>query len=179
VNHTGPIDPALIAAWHRALAAWAGQGRLARAAAIALDLPADHPGLGRLEQKLAAGDFADLPPIRDLDWEAMEGIPCAYLEQERLILINRDWLEDALEEQVIAVLSEQLGHHLDALFNSQDTAGDEGELFLECLRGDPSEELIAALRSRGDAVTLQLDGALVAVEESGAGAHCLDPRDLD
>ena len=59
------------------------------------------------------------------------------MEQQRLVLIDRGWLEDALEEKVIAVLSAQLGHHLDALFNASDIPGDEGELFLECLRGDP------------------------------------------
>lgn len=178
MNHTGPIEPALIDSWHRALATWARQGRLARAAMTALGLSADHPGLGRFLERLAADDFADLPQIRGLDWDAMEGIPCAYVEQQRLILINRDWLEDALEEQVIAVLSEQLGHHLDALFNASDTPGDEGELFLECLRGDPSSQRIATLRNGDDAATLELDGTVVAIEESGAGAHCLDPRDL-
>jgi hypothetical protein len=71
------------------------------------------------------------------DWDAPEDIPCASVEQQRLILIHRDRLEDALEEQPIAELSEQLAHPLAALINAGETPGDVRELLLACLRGDP------------------------------------------
>lgn len=172
------INPEHLNTWHRQLADWAGNGRLLRAAQTALGLPAEHPGLESFIRSIGSGDFSNLPEIRLLDWDAMDGIPCAYCERSRQILLNQDWIENALEEQVVAVLSEQLGHHLDALFNETDTPGDEGELFLECLRQEPSSELIESLRHASDHTTLTLDGETIEIEESGAGAHCLDLRDL-
>lgn len=85
-----------------------------------------------------------------LDWEDREGSACAYAPERRMILINRDWLEDALAEQVVAVLTEQLGHHLDVLFNSVDTPGGEGARFLECLGAGESSKTLFALGCEED-----------------------------
>lgn len=170
---------ALISGWQQQLTVWARSGRLSRAAQVALNLPPDHAGLQRFVATIAAADFSPLPPIVALDWEAMEGSPCAYAPERQLILINQDWLDDALAEQVFAVLSEQLGHHLDVLFNPVDTPGDEGELFLECLRGgEPSADTIAQFRSEEPDGVVHLDGETLVVEEAGVGAICLDLRDL-
>ncbi|MEB3319325.1 MAG: hypothetical protein VKI63_00100 [Cyanobium sp.] len=181
VAHSGPDLDLLriLEVWRDRLVLWAGSGVLSRAAQIALRLPPDHAGLQRFIGSIAAGDFRELPPIRVLDGEAMEESPCAYAPARRLILINRDWLDGALDEQIVAVLSEQLGHHLDVLFNPRDTPGDEGELFLECLRTDPSPETLALLRSHNeDCGVVHLEGEDLAVEEAGIGAYCLDLRDL-
>ncbi|MEB3262355.1 MAG: hypothetical protein VKK94_05280 [Cyanobacteriota bacterium] len=37
------------------------------------------------------------------------------------IYLNADWLATASEDQAIAVLSEELGQHLDGLLNAVDT----------------------------------------------------------
>jgi hypothetical protein len=170
---------AIIEAWHGQLVVWARSGQLSRAAQIALQLPADHLGLREFVSRVDQHDFRDLPLIRPLDSEAMEDSACAYAPEKRLILINQDWLEEALVEQVVAVLSEQLGHHLDVLFNPWDTQGDEGELFLECLRGDPSDATIALFRDHNeDRGVVHLNGEDLAVDEAGFGAVCLDLRDL-
>lgn len=169
----------LIRSWQERLLFWARSGRLARAAGIALNLPDDHPALCAFVARIAAADFSELPRVHALDWEAMEGSACAYAPERRLILINREWLENAVAEQVVAVLTEQLGHHLDALFNPVDTPGDEGEIFLECLRSvDPSEDTIALFRDEEPAGVVHLHGQTLAVEEAGPGAFCLDLRDL-
>jgi hypothetical protein len=169
----------LIRSWQLLLQGWADNGRLSRAAQIALNLPADHPGLVDFVGKIAAGDFSELPTILALDWEAMEGSACAYAPEQRLILINKEWLENAVAEQVHAVLTDELGHHLDVLFNPVDTPGDEGELFLECLRaGDPSEDTRTIFRNEESTGVVHLHGETIAVEEAGVGAFCLDLRDL-
>ncbi len=176
-----PLDPEVAGLWEQwraRLVAWACSGQLGHAARIALRLPADHPGLDRFVAAIRQADFSDLPAIRVLDGEAMENSPCAYAPQKRLILINRDWLDGALEEQVFAVLSEQLGHHLDVLFNPVDTPGDEGELFLECLRGEPSAAIRAMFSRNEEIGVVHLQDGDLEVEEAGVGATCLDPRDL-
>jgi hypothetical protein len=170
---------ALISSWHDQLTLWAGSGHLLQAAQTALKLPDDHPGLRAFVALIAAGDFTDLPPIIPLDWDAMEGSPGAYAPDRRLILINIEWLETALDEQVHAVLTEHLGHHLDVLFNPEDTPGDEGELFLECLRGrTQSEATITLFQAEEAHGVVHLDGEQVDVDEAGVGAICLDLRDL-
>jgi hypothetical protein len=170
---------ALISRWQERLMLWARNGLLAKAARIALSLPEQHPGLDAVVTRIAAAQFMDLPAILPLDWEEMEGSACAYAPERGLILINREWLENALDEQVFAVFSEQLGHHLDVLFNPVDTPGDEGERFLECLRaGDACEDISALFGDEEPHGVVHLDGETIAVEEAGVGAICLDLRDL-
>jgi len=169
----------LIGSWQERLMLWARTGLLAKAARIALNLPEEHPGLDAVVSRIAASQFTDLPAILPLDWEEMEGSPCAYAPERGLILINREWMENAVDEQVFAVFSEQLGHHLDVLFNPVDTPGDEGERFLECLRaGDACEDTLAQFREEEPHGVVHLHGERIAVEEAGVGAFCLDLRDL-
>ena len=59
----------------------------------------------------------------------------AYALGTGTIFLNREWLERASHEQALAVLTEELGHHLDGLLNSSDTPGDEGERFAALLLG--------------------------------------------
>lgn len=169
----------LIGRWQERLLLWAQNGLITKAARIALALPDHHPGLDAFVAKIAAADFTDLPAILPLDWEEMQGSACAYAPERSLILINREWLENAVAEQVFAVFTEQLGHHLDVLFNPVDTPGDEGELFLECLRaGDACEDTLTPYCDEEPHGVVHLDGEMIAVEEAGVGAICLDLRDL-
>jgi hypothetical protein len=181
---TAPEEPDaqlehLIRSWRAQLSLWAANGRISRAAQIALNLSDQHPQLHEFVAMIASGDFRPLPQILVLNWEEMEGSACAYAPERGLILINREWLENAVDEQVFAVLTEQLGHHLDVLFNPLDTPGDEGELFLECLRaGDPSDDTIALFRNEEPGGVVHLHGETLSVEEAGVGAVCFDLRDL-
>ncbi|MCS5692748.1 hypothetical protein NZK33_12225 [Cyanobium sp. FGCU-6] len=72
----GDLD-ALIRRWQERLRLWAGNGRLAEAARIALILPDHHRGLADFVDRLAAADFTALPAVVPLDWEDMEGSACA------------------------------------------------------------------------------------------------------
>ena len=189
-NRQDSVDPAanqeldhelleLIGGWQDRLKRWARDGRLAKAARVALNLPDPHSGLDALVARIATGDFTALPPVIPLDWDAMEGSACAYAPERGLILINREWLSSAVDEQVFAVFTEQLGHHLDGLFNPVDTPGDEGEIFLECLRmGEPGEAARAMFQNEEAHGVAHLDGETIAVEDAGVGAFCLDLRDL-
>jgi Ca2+-binding RTX toxin-like protein len=64
------------------------------------------------------------------------------------IYLNQAWLQAASREAALAVLTEELGHHLDGLLNASDTPGDEGELFAALLLERPltasAKEAIAA-----------------------------------
>lgn len=59
----------------------------------------------------------------------MPGAAGAYAISTGTIYLNQDWLQTASHDWVMAVLTEELGHHLDGLFHDVDTTGDEGSLF--------------------------------------------------
>ena len=71
----------------------------------------------------------------------MPGAAGAYASGNNTIYLNANWLGSASHAQVIAVLNEELGHHLDAQLNNNDTAGDEGELFALLLNEGTLESL--------------------------------------
>lgn len=170
---------AILHLWHDRLSQWARSGRLGNAAQIALRLDPDHQGLQSFVRRIAENNVQDLPGVICRGPEAMEDSPGAYCADRKLILLNSDWLGTALEEQVVALLCEQLGHHLDVLFNQVDTPGDEGELFLECLRSQPSKTTVEMYRKTNEeAGIVHLEGEDLVVDEAGVGAICLDLRDL-
>ena len=129
------LDP-LLHHWRQLLSQWARDGSLSRAAQAALQLPGGSAQLEDLLEHWGAGDFSGLPPVHVLPASAMAAARGAYAISNGTIYLNGDWLRSAPREQALAVLSEELGHHLDALLNASDTPGDEGELFALLLHGD-------------------------------------------
>ena len=119
----------LLVAWKKSLQAWAAEGSINRAARDALAIQEGEIRLDRLVSQWSEGDFSGLPPIELLDEGAMPGAAGAYAASTGTIYINRDWVSNANKNQVLAVLTEELGHHLDAVLNRSDTEGDEGDLF--------------------------------------------------
>ena len=121
--------------WLIQLKTWAAEGRLFSAGVDALRLEPGQAtqGLEQVVERLGRGDTRDLPPIEVLPGSAMLGAAGAYDESRGTIYLNRDWLRTATEEQALAVLTEEFGHHLDALFNAVDTPGDEGAKFSQLL----------------------------------------------
>ena len=152
------LDEQLYQDWLLQLQTWAADGRLVSAGIDALRL---KPGqateqLKRIANRLAKGETQDLPPIEVLPGSAMPGAAGAYAESNNTIYLNANWLKSASNPQVIAVLSEELGHHLDAQFNDSDTAGDEGELF-------------AIVLSQGTQASLSADRLKTISEEKDQG----------
>ena len=150
------LDEQLYQNWLLQLQTWAANGRLFSAGVDALRL---KPGeatdqLKRIANRLAKGETRDLPPIEVLPDSAMPGAAGAYAESNNTIYLNTDWLKSASHAQAIAVLNEELGHHLDAQFNNNDTAGHEGKLFALLLTKETLESLnldqLRAIRSEQD-----------------------------
>jgi surface antigen len=113
------------------LTSWAADGSLGAAARDALRLDGEPAQLTALISQWAAGDFSGLPPIEVVEGSVLPGAAGAYAISTGTIYLNGDWLASASEDRVIAVLTEELGHHLDGLLNATDTPGDEGELFAD------------------------------------------------
>jgi hypothetical protein len=115
--------------WKLKLSEWAVDGSLGAAADAAFRLERRPTELAALISQWAVGDFSALPPIVLLPTSSMPGTAGAYAISTGSIYLNQDWLAGATAAQVIAVLTEELGHHLDGLLNVVDTPGDEGKRF--------------------------------------------------
>ena len=155
---------ALLPEWHLLLQEWSASGRLTAAAQEALLLSGEPKALTDLTDQWAAGEFGGLPPIVLLSAADINGALGAYAVSTGTIYLNADWLAGASKERVLAVLTEELGHHLDGLLNTVDSVGDEGDLF--------ATKLFQRLRTRydqsetDDTIALMLSGTVVIAEAS-------------
>jgi|GEM_PF-6816280 len=155
----------LVGDWKKLLTDWGESGALARAAREALMLEGEPEPLKRLVNQWREGDFSGLPPIVLLPASSMPGAAGAYAISTGTIYLNQDWLAGATEAQPMAVITEELGHHLDGLLNAVDTPGDEGELFARLLAGEKlSAADLLALRTQTDQTQLLINDQYTAAE---------------
>ncbi|MEI8251973.1 MAG: M48 family metalloprotease, partial [Synechococcus sp. ELA057] len=161
----------VLVSWCGLLSSWAADGSLVSAAESALALNSSNalPGSASLLQSLstqwAAGEFSSLPPILLLPAEAISGAYGAYATSTDSIYINESWLLTASDEQIAAVLTEELGHFLDAHLNQSDTPGDEGEVFSNLLL---SPSAAASSSSADDSIVITVNGTSISAEAATA-----------
>jgi hypothetical protein len=164
---------ALLPTWYELLQQWSIDGRLKAAAKEALLLSDEPEQLEALTEEWAAGDFSGLPPIVMLPATSMPGAAGAYAISTGTIYINQDWLQSASSDAAMAVLTEELGHHLDELLNVTDTPGDEGRFFSEplLLSQKPARSQALGANSISSGSILVNDDTLVRVEFSSIDAN--------
>ena len=105
-----------------------------------------------------------------LDVVSIKGLRGAYYKgtttKEECIFLNLEWLTEAEEEELEAVLLEEIGHTIDQRINQgDDSEGDEGAVFSSLIRGMeiPFEEL-----AEDDQRTIYVNGSLIKVEASAS-----------
>ena len=158
----------LLQGWQQLLTNCTSSGLLSRAAQEALLLEGEPEQLRDLVSEWIEGDFGKLPPVVLLPTGDMSGAAGAYAISTGTIYLNQDWLQSANRDQAVAVLTEELGHHLDGLLNESDTPGDEGELFAELLLGAGAigEAERQVLRSEDDRGRVLVSGRELEVEQA-------------
>ena len=111
---------------------WASSGLLVNSAEKALKLDSSNAfehardSLNLLSSQWEQGDFSNLPEVTLLDSGEISNALGAFSGETGEIYINSDWAQEASDEDIAYVLSEELGHFLDHLLNNSDTYGDEG-----------------------------------------------------
>lgn len=114
-----------------------------------------------LRQRALAGDFSWLPPVRFLDAETLGGAHGAYDAESGTVFLNRSLDLATLAQTYV----EEVGHHLDTKLKTEDTPGDEGELFRRLLAGEKlSRAQIREIRSEDDKGFIVVDGRRIEVE---------------
>lgn len=126
-----------------------------------------------IRQQVLEGDFSWMPEIRVVDESVLadqsgtqgagQGLG-AYSAENDTIYISAQLLESD-PDMAAQILTEEIGHSLDARLNTSDAAGDEGDIFARIVSGEEiSESELTVLRAENDSGTIMVDGKEVEVE---------------
>ncbi|MBX2884910.1 MAG: hypothetical protein KTR32_33450 [Granulosicoccus sp.] len=123
-----------------------------------------------IRQQVLNDDFSWMPEIRVVDESVLQDQSGggqalgAYSKDSDTIFISKQLLESN-PEKAAAVLTEEVGHGLDARLNTEDAAGDEGNIFARLVGGETiSDSELSALKAENDSGTIIVDGKEVEVE---------------
>lgn len=155
--------------WQQLLSSWARDGLLEIAAQQALNLDEQPELLRQLIHQWSAADLSALPAIALLSASDSQGALGAYAAGTGTIYLNAAWLTLASITELCAVLTEELGHHLDALLNETDSPGDEGEIFSRLLSRSITTGQLMALRQQNDSGSIRVGTQTLPVEQAAAG----------
>jgi|GEM_PF-3406996 len=126
-----------------------------------------------IRHQTLAGDFSWMPDVQVVDARTLvdesgrqtAGTALgAYSADTDTIYISSDVLEND-PARALEIMTEEVGHGLDARLNETDSAGDEGDIFARLMAGDElSQEELTALRAENDSGTITVDGQEIEVE---------------
>jgi hypothetical protein len=134
---------------------------------IAFGTQYDHTVATNLRSQWLVGDFSSFPQIEILDSSILGNASGAYGTSTNKIYLASDFLDTATDANIIAVLLEEYGHFVDAHINQKDSAGDEGDIFSNLVRGNIlSAETLQALKGENDWATITVGGQSIEVEQN-------------
>ena len=111
------------------------------------------------------GDFSSLPTMEVLSASQLNGANGAFSAQTNRIYLSDAFLESASLEGIVNLLLEEIGHKIDSVVNTVDTAGDEGAIFAALVLGESlSAETLQALKTEEDTTFINVNGQIIAVE---------------
>jgi len=136
----------------------------------------DQKAAENIRQHTLAGDFSWMPDIKVVDGTSLADTSgtqrskgsksglAAYDSESDTIYLSKALLAGD-PKKAADVLTEEVGHAIDARVNTSDSAGDEGELFSKLVGGEKlSAAQIQALRTENDHGTIEIDGKAIEVE---------------
>lgn len=90
----------------------------------------------------------------------------AFAPKTGTIYISQDFLEENNQnpENISAVILEEWGHYLDSILNDTDSAGDEGEIFANQVKGYSFD--LDVLQTEDDTTVITIDGENLSVEQA-------------
>ncbi|MCZ8047803.1 MULTISPECIES: Calx-beta domain-containing protein [unclassified Microcystis] len=134
---------------------------------IAFGTQYDHTVATNLRSQWLVGDFSSFPQIEILDSSILGNASGAYGTSTNKIYLAANFLDTATETDIIAVLLEEYGHFIDAHINQTDSAGDEGDIFSNLVRGNIlSAGTLQALKGENDWATITVGGQSIEIEQA-------------
>ncbi|MFM6834580.1 MAG: Calx-beta domain-containing protein [Dolichospermum sp.] len=121
----------------------------------------------QLRQQWQSRDFGQIPPIEVLSDEVLGTANGAYSSSTNKIYLSASFLNTASSATIINVILEEIGHYVDAQINQVDSAGDEGAIFAELVRGNSLDvATLDALRAENDQTIIIVNGEIIQVEQA-------------
>jgi Ca2+-binding RTX toxin-like protein len=135
--------------------------------AIAFGTSYDVVKATQLRQQWQSRNFSQIPPIEVLSDEVLGTANGAYSSSTNKIYLSASFLNTASSAAIVNVILEEIGHYVDAQINQVDSAGDEGAIFAELVRGNSLDvATLDALRAENDQTTIIVNGESIQVEQA-------------
>ncbi|MDD1425833.1 hypothetical protein MEO94_15350, partial [Dolichospermum sp. ST_sed9] len=118
--------------------------------------------------KLAEGDFSDIPNIEIVSRNDINGANGAFAVATGKIYLSQEFITANANNlnAIVSVLLEEYGHFVDAQINTKDASGDEGDIFARLVQGKIlNQQELAVLKAEDDTATVTLDGQVIQIEQ--------------
>ncbi|WP_435183508.1 Calx-beta domain-containing protein [Cylindrospermopsis raciborskii G7] len=113
------------------------------------------------------GDKGALPLVEIVNQEVLGISLGAYSIDTDKIYMSEQFVVAAKLADLVLVLLEEYGHHIDAQVNAKDTPGDEGEIFAALVLGKTlDDESLRNLRAEDDSAVIALGGEVIKIEQA-------------
>ncbi|MBU6345227.1 MAG: hypothetical protein KGR70_07990, partial [Cyanobacteria bacterium REEB494] len=113
------------------------------------------------------GDKGALPLVEIVNQEVLGISLGAYSIDTDKIYMSEQFVVAAKLADLVLVLLEEYGHHVDAQVNAKDTPGDEGAIFAALVLGKTlDDESLRNLRAEDDSAVIALGGEVIKIEQA-------------
>lgn len=110
-------------------------------------------------------NFSQFPQIEVVSNEVLGTANGAYGISTNKIYLSDAFISSASQQSLVAVILEEFGHFVDAQVNQADTAGDEGELFSDLVRGvNLSATELSRIKTEDDHAVVIINVQATAIE---------------
>jgi RHS repeat-associated protein len=117
-----------------------------------------------IDADLAKSVSQKLPNIQVVADSVLGKANGAYALTSNTIFLSQSLVERGNQQEIVAVLLEEIGHSIDGYLNTQDAAGDEGEIFAKLVNGQLNNENYQEMLTEDDHNQIIWNGQVVAVE---------------
>ncbi|EFA68895.1 hypothetical protein [Cylindrospermopsis raciborskii] len=131
---------------------------------IAFGRTYNHLRVKELRTQWRQRDKGALPLIEIVNQEVLGSSLGAYSIDTDKIYMSEQFVVNAKLADLVLVLLEEYGHHVDAQVNAKDTPGDEGEIFAALVLGKTlDDESLRNLRAEDDSAVIALGGEVIKI----------------
>jgi Bacterial Ig-like domain len=121
-----------------------------------------------VDSELAKSFSLQLPTIEVVPDSLLGKANGAYATSNNTIFLAHSLVARGDQQEIAAVLIEEIGHSIDAHLNSQDSPGDEGEIFAKLVSHHLNQDNYLVLLAENDHSQVLWQGQVLAVENATA-----------
>ena len=141
----------------------------------------DPNAVQQIADLLDSGSLSSVVPLEVVPGEILGGGTAAYVADANTVYLAEEFLANALPDELVATLLQQVGYMIDDFVNESDAAGSEGAIFEAIVTGRAlSPEQLAELKADTKSVQeLTIEDAVVSAEMSLISPHLMHEGDMN